>query len=188
MGKGSGETACGLLRMQYYLHRCQILEKLKTKSRKPSTANRGLRAFEDSSSDSDFEPAPSTRKRPRCSTSSSGLNERLTRLEEALGREGELSRENTELKVQLQVAAGKGKQLMKLQSRCTDFKQCFECIVCKDTVEFPAVVSPCCNIMLGCESHIQECLDSNPQCPHCREPLDMEDCTKIPLIRTEGCP
>ncbi len=86
-----------------------------------------------------------------------------------------------ELKAQLQEAAGKGKQLKKLQSHCTDLKQCFQCIVCKDTVEFPAVVSPCCNIMLVCESHIQEWLDGSPQC---RAPLDMEDCLKIPMIRS----
>ena len=62
-----------------------------------------------------------------------------------------------------------------------ELRQCFVCLVCKDTVDFSALVSSCCKIILGCEECIQQWLES---CPHCRKTLFLEDCMSLPIIRS----
>ena len=51
----------------------------------------------------------------------------------------------------------KDKKLKEAEPHYDGVKQCFQCLlhVCKDMATFPAVVSTCCNIALGCKSHVQ---------------------------------
>ena len=68
--------------------------------------------------------------------------------------------------------------------RFTELCQCFECLVCKSPAKLPAVVSPCCSIVLGCETCIEQWLSTSTQCPHCRGILSMDECSKLPFIRS----
>ena len=76
----------------------------------------------------------------------------------------------------------KDRKLKEAESRYVSVKHCFECLVCKETTTFPALVSTCCNIVLGCKLHVEEWLETTAQCPHCREPMEMTDCTVIPFM------
>lgn len=49
----------------------------------------------------------------------------------------------------------------------SDLQQCFECLICKETVCFPAVMSPCC-IIVGCQICVEQWLTNYPPCPQCR--------------------
>lgn len=76
------------------------------------------------------------------------------------------------------------RQLRETHSRYTDIRQCFECLICKETVSFPALVSPCCNIVVGCQSCVEQWLTASPQCPQCRARMEMGECNSIPFIRS----
>ena len=67
-------------------------------------------------------------------------------------------------------------------------KTIFECLVCKSQTSFPAVVSPCCNVILGCEVCgcevcVAQWLEAQSTCPHCRASLTLQDCPRTRLLR-----
>ena len=136
-------------------------------------------AFQGSTSDSDFEPPPRKQSKILKSIKERDLiEERLQKLEQELS----ISNENSELKMKVAEMREKDKKLKEAEARYDSVKQCFQCLVCKETAIFPAVVSTCCNIVLGCKSHVQEWLETTSQCPHCREPMETANCTVIPFI------
>ena len=125
----------------------------------------------DSSSDSDFE-IPCSTKRQRVVQAS--MEERLQKLE------GEILSENADLRGTF---SEKEKHLKAVQSRLTEVRQCFECLICKTQATFPAIVSPCCTIVIGCEGCVTQWLSTSSQCPHCRNTIALQECSKIPFIR-----
>ena len=145
--------------------RIRAVRKSEVKSRKGKTT-----LLLDSSSDSDFELPPTKRQR----VVEASVEQQLQKLE------GEILRENADLRGTF---SKKEKQLKAVQNRLTEVRQCFECLVCKAQVTFPAIVSPCCNIVIGCESCIAQWLENSSQCPHCRNAITLQDCSKLPFIR-----
>ena len=102
------------------------------------------------------------------------MEERLQKLEsEVLGGRADLKEAMNE----------KEKQLKATQNRLAELRQCFECLVCKSAATFPAIISPCCQVVIGCKSCIAQWLETNPACPHCRESITMEECSRLPFIR-----
>lgn len=137
-------------------------------------------AVQGSSSDSDFESPPRKQSKILKSIKERDLiEEQLQKLEQELS----ISNENSELKMKVAETREKDKKLKEAEVRYDSVKQCFQCLVCKETATFPAVVLTCCNIVLGCKSHVQEWLETTSQCPHCREPMEMANCTVIPFLR-----
>ncbi len=128
----------------------------------------------DSSSDSDFEaPLPTKRQK------TASLEERLKKLE------GEMLRENVHLHAEKDnLHAEKDKQLKAMKNRLTEVRQCFHCLVCKTKATFPAIVAPCCNIVIGCETCITQWLETSQHCPHCRSNITIQECSKLPFIRS----
>ena len=64
----------------------------------------------------------------------------------------------------------------------------FRCLVCKNnmTSSSEPLLMPCCKSAIICRACLQEWFDSSTgdhTCPHCREALNIEDCSHIPLIR-----
>ncbi|KAL9952759.1 hypothetical protein ACROYT_G040054 [Oculina patagonica] len=49
---------------------------------------------------------------------------------------------------------------------------CFECIICKETIQPPVVVSTCCDSVIGCKGCIQIWTTNNSGCPKCRNEVD----------------
>ena len=123
----------------------------------------------DSSSDSDFDPRPLS-KRTRTAT----VEDRLEKLE------GDMQRANSGL---LAESNERSELLKKLRKRFSELRQCFECLICKNSAKLPAIIAPCCNIVLGCESCVNQWLTTNPHCPHCRVNITMNECAKLPFIR-----
>ena len=136
-------------------------------------------AFQGSSSDSDFESPPcKLSKILKSSEERDLLEEWLQKVEQELA----ISSENSKKVAEMQEKDVE-KKLKEAESRYDSVEQCFQCLVCKETATFPALVSTCCNIVLGCKSHVQEWLETTSECPHCREPMEMANCTVIPFIR-----
>ena len=65
----------------------------------------------------------------------------------------------------------KDRKLKEAESRYVSVKHCFECLVCKETTTFQHLCP-----------HVEEWLETTAQCPHCREPMEMTDCTVIPFM------
>lgn len=64
------------------------------------------------------------------------------------------------------------------QKRSTIFLM-FSCLICKDTVtESSPVVPPCWECM---ERWLET--QEQPTCPLCREPLQIDSCAKLPILR-----
>lgn len=153
-----------------YFCRLTVLENFKayTCSSKIRTQGKKLHAF-DSSSDSDFDTQPFA-KRKKGAT----MEGRLQKLEESI------LHENKELR---ELSVEKDKLVKNSKEQFHQLRQCFECLVCKSTTKFPAMVSPCCRIVLGCETCIEQWLVTSPQCPHCRVGMTIDECSKLPFIR-----
>ena len=45
---------------------------------------------------------------------------------------------------------------------------CFECIICKETIQPAVIVSPCCESILGCKRRIETWTSTHSGCPKCR--------------------
>ena len=102
------------------------------------------------------------------------MEERLQKLEESI------LHENKELR---ELSVEKDKLVKNSKEQFHQLRQCFECLVCNSTTKFPAMVSPCCRIVLGCETCIEQWLVTSPQCPHCRVGMTIDECSKLPFIR-----
>ena len=49
-----------------------------------------------------------------------------------------------------------------------EFLECFECVICKDTITLPVVVSSCCESVLGCQGCVNSWTTAgNSSCPKC---------------------
>lgn len=61
----------------------------------------------------------------------------------------------------------------------------FSCLICKEIVneESAPVVPPCCRASVVCFECMIRWLENQPSCPHCREPLEIENCSKLPILR-----
>ena len=61
----------------------------------------------------------------------------------------------------------------------------FACLICKDVVveESAPLVPPCCRAAVLCRECMDHWLENQPSCPHCREPLTIERCDKLPILR-----
>ena len=66
------------------------------------------------------------------------------------------------------------KQLLQSKKKLVNLQKCFKCVICKSPVKLTAVISPCCNITLGCETCLQRWLSTSQHCPHCREPITLD--------------
>ena len=53
-----------------------------------------------------------------------------------------------------------------------DILDCFKCIICKETIQPPVVVSTCCDSVIGCKECIQIWTSNNSGCPKCRSEDD----------------
>ena len=126
----------------------------------------------DSSLDSDFDLPPFLK---RTKVSNVTVEDRLKKLE------GDMQRANSELQ---ETSNEKSELLKKSTKKFHDLRQCFECVICKCSAKLPAVVSPCCSIILGCETCISRWLTDNQQCPHCRTNITIDECAKLPFIRS----
>ena len=120
----------------------------------------------DTSSDSDFDI-----QQPAKCKKSLTMEERLTKLEEQM------------IENSFKQQAEKTKILRKSSKHLNEIRQCFECLICKSIANFPALVSPCCSILLGCVACVEPWLTSSQQCPHCRDALTMQQCSQVPFIR-----
>lgn len=49
---------------------------------------------------------------------------------------------------------------------------CFECIILKEIIQPPVLVSTCCESGIGCEGCIQTWMSNHPGCPKCRSEND----------------
>ena len=49
---------------------------------------------------------------------------------------------------------------------------CYECIICKETIQPAVIVSPCCESILGCERCIETWTSTHSGCPKCRSEED----------------
>ena len=83
----------------------------------------------------------------------------------------------------LEMSNEKREILKNSKKRFNDLRQCFECLVCKSSTKLPALVSPCCNIVLGCEACVNQWLTANTHCMHCRVSITPDQCSKLPFIR-----
>ena len=54
------------------------------------------------------------------------------------------------------------------------------CLVCKSFPGGDCVIFPCCKQFGTCYTCIHEWLLESPSCPHCRAPMDVDSCTRIP--------
>ena len=54
------------------------------------------------------------------------------------------------------------------------------CLVCKSFPGGDCVIFPCCKQFGTCCTCIHEWLLESPSCPHCRAPMDVDSCTRIP--------
>jgi hypothetical protein len=53
-------------------------------------------------------------------------------------------------------------------------RSCFKCVICLRVIStWPAVKSPCCGIVLGCQSCVAQWLTNKSNCPHCRANIDV---------------
>lgn len=128
-------------------------------------ANRIQEVSSDDYSDSDFEP--SIRKKPKIPTTNtegiltkfSELNDKLTHIEKTIESSTSCSSGSS--------SAGSERSGIVVQ-KYESLKQCFVCVICKAYVSFPAVISKCCNVMLGCESCLAVWYEEKNTCPHCR--------------------
>ena len=61
----------------------------------------------------------------------------------------------------------------------------FSCLICKDVVspDNTPVVPPCCRAAVMCKECLISWLDNQASCPHCREPLVIDDCLSMPPLR-----
>ena len=59
------------------------------------------------------------------------------------------------------------------------------CLICKEIAaeESVPVVPPCCRAAVVCQECMDRWLDTQPTCPHCREPLLIDNCVKFPILR-----
>lgn len=97
--------------------------------------------------DSDLDVQPPLKRKKGAS-----MEERLKRLKESMLHN----------KSVVQEASAQKDQLVKDTQKCfSQLRQCFECLVCKSSVELPALVSPCCSIVLGFEICIEQWLSSS---------------------------
>ena len=78
---------------------------------------------------------------------------------------------------------------LRLEKEIDTKKSCvyaiFSCLICKDVVveQSVAVVPPCCRAAVVCLECMERWLETQPTCPHCREPLVIDDCVKMPVLR-----
>lgn len=60
----------------------------------------------------------------------------------------------------------------------------FACLICKDVVSTDStpVVPPCCRaaVMCMCKECLISWLEYQPSCPHCREPMSIDECLPMP--------
>lgn len=91
--------------------------------------------------------------------------------------------------LQVQVACGlseitsfreNNSRLMRQHSAIT---RCFDCMICTNTVSWPCMKSPCCDVIIGCNSCVSRWLENSSVCPHCRSSITLNQCTTIPFIR-----
>lgn len=60
-----------------------------------------------------------------------------------------------------------GVELLKKENKILKIvSNVFECIICKDVMQYPQY-APCCNRLLGCQSCIDHWLNEKTTCPHC---------------------
>ena len=103
------------------------------------------------------------------------MEERLKKLEESMHNE----------KLELQEAAKeKERRLKHSVQHLTHLRQIFECLVCKSAAKLPAIVLPCRRIVFGCATCIEQWLSTSTQYPHCRGSPSMDECSKLPFIRS----
>ena len=61
-------------------------------------------------------------------------------------------------------------------------RQVFKCLICNITTTLPLAISPCCKIVLGCNTCVERWLDEEGTCPHCRQQLAQTGCAQLPVI------
>lgn len=117
-------------------------------------------------------------------SNSAELSSKLTEQEVAVS---DLRREKDELTSQLSTIQmelqRKADTILTMKQKEEEVKHSFKCLVCGNIV-FPCVVSPCCNIVVGCQQCIQRWLSTNDNCPHCRATMTIEACKVIPKLRS----
>ena len=61
----------------------------------------------------------------------------------------------------------------------------FKCIICTEIVEegSEALIPPCCQSILFCKNCIVRWTENSHSCPHCREPLQLQECQAFPFYR-----
>ena len=123
-------------------------------------------------------------KLEKCQSNSAELSCKLSQQEVAISdlqrEKGELASQLSTIQMELQ---SKADTILTMKQREEEVKHSFKCLICGNIV-FPCVVSPCCNIVVGCQQCIQKWLSANDNCPHCRATMTIEACKVIPKLRS----
>lgn len=91
----------------------------------------------------------------------------------------------SKLEEKIDTKANHLEKITSLERQLKMITDCFTCLVClKKVCVWPAVVSPCCKVIIGCEDCITKWLDGESTCPHCRALLTLDVLVKVPYIRT----
>ena len=81
-----------------------------------------------------------------------------------------------------------------IKSKCPGTKksilcEIFTCIICKELVvdDKVPVMPSCCSSMLSCKQCLEQWLEAAGVCPHCRQPISIDDCISQPPIMLRVC-
>lgn len=55
-----------------------------------------------------------------------------------------------------------------------------KCLICKMLLNENPLILPCCNQIGCCEDCLKQWLNESTTCPHCRAPITMSSCVKLP--------
>ena len=111
-----------------------------------------------------------------CSARFASFEYRLTRVEADLVESEQLTNILKDKEKEIESVRA---QRMKLEE---ETRQVFKCLICNITATLPLTISPCCKIVLGCNTCVERWLDEEGKCPHCRQQLTQTGCTQLPVI------
>ena len=127
----------------------------------------GIRpSYGNDDSDSDFEPSSLLKKKPKLRSTGSPNDIHSDVNGIMLTKFSELSDKLVHIEKTIEFGSSTGKN--SVVEKYERLKQCFVCVICKSYVTFPAVISKCCTILLGCESCLAVWHEENDTCPYCR--------------------
>lgn len=91
----------------------------------------------------------------------------------------------SELKDQIKSIDDKVQESSNSNKTLASLREMFTCLICRSIVEESSrpVMLPCCRSAICCHDCISRWLETSPICPHCREAVQIENCTPQPILR-----